>query len=93
MNAVDLFHATALMYAAQQEQGEQCVRLLLGENYTVGKVLADFVAYVTNDTITELYVTSSFVKCMLEGNGRNFITYVQLRKATSSVKFSNSAHS
>ena len=52
MNAVDLFHATALMYAAQQEQGEQCVRLLLGENYTVGKVLADFVAYVTNDTIT-----------------------------------------
>ena len=43
MNAVDLFHATALMYAAQQEQGEQCVRLLLGENYTLRKVLADFV--------------------------------------------------
>ena len=43
VNAVDLFHATALMYAAQQEQGEQCVRLLLGENYTLRKVLADFV--------------------------------------------------
>jgi hypothetical protein len=30
VNARDLFHATALMYAAQQEQGEQCVKLLLG---------------------------------------------------------------
>ncbi len=31
VNATDLFHATALMYAAQLEDGEHCVRLLLGE--------------------------------------------------------------
>jgi hypothetical protein len=31
VNATDLFLATALMYAAQLEDGEHCVRLLLGE--------------------------------------------------------------
>ena len=31
VNATDLFHATALMYAAQQEEGEESVKLLLGE--------------------------------------------------------------
>jgi hypothetical protein len=42
VNATDLFHATALMYAAQLEDGEHCVRLLLGEPaviYFIFKIL------------------------------------------------------